>query len=92
MPYLELLKWVDYFKKRPIGWREDHRTYMIMAAFGVKEKPEKLFRSLEIITQKDEETVLPKGQWLNKMVNSKDGDHEWKPFWDTKNDETSNKS
>jgi hypothetical protein len=26
------------------------------------------------------------------MINSKDGDHEWKPFWDNENDKTSNQS
>ncbi|MDH5182271.1 MAG: hypothetical protein OEX12_00140 [Gammaproteobacteria bacterium] len=42
----EFTKWMAYFEKRPIGWREDQRTYQIMASFGTKEKPENLFESL----------------------------------------------
>jgi hypothetical protein len=51
MPYDELVNWTKYFNTRPIGWREDNRAYMLLAAQGVKEKPESLFSSLAIIKQ-----------------------------------------
>ena len=28
MPHEELLNWAMYFRKRPIGYREDQRTFM----------------------------------------------------------------
>jgi hypothetical protein len=46
MPYDELVNWLLYFKERPIGWRNDNRAYMLLAAQGVKQKPEALFNSL----------------------------------------------
>jgi hypothetical protein len=51
MPYEELLMWIEFFKERPVGWREDERTYRIMQAFGVKEKPDKIFASLALMAQ-----------------------------------------
>lgn len=92
MPYDEFLKWIEYFKiKRPIGWKEDQRTYMIMATFGAKGNPESYFPSLKIMKEradKENKQKLPTGEWLNKMIHSKDGDHKWKPFWDNKNGKT----
>jgi hypothetical protein len=49
MPYEELLGWFEYFRQRPSGWQEDQRTYMLLQAQGVKEKPEKLFSSIAAI-------------------------------------------
>jgi hypothetical protein len=95
MPYDELIKWTTFFSKRPVGWREDYRTYLIMSSFGVKEPPEKIFYTLEQIrkeSEKEKLAKLPTGEWLERMINSKDGDHEWKPFWDNENDKTSNQS
>lgn len=46
MPYEELLNWFAYFSIRPMGWEDDQRTYMLLQAQGVKEKPEKLFPSI----------------------------------------------
>jgi hypothetical protein len=51
MPYHELRCWLEFFERRPIGWREDNRTSILLQAWGVKEKPEKIFRSLEVIKQ-----------------------------------------
>ena len=88
MPYDELLKWIDFFKtKRPIGWREDQRTFMIMAAFGAKGKPDKYFPTLKIMSERADDAqrqMLPKGKWLDLMLKAKDGDHQWKPFWGDK--------
>lgn len=89
MPYTEFLKWISFFKSRPVGWREDQRTYMLLAAQGVKEKPEKLFPSLQAIQDHIPAEVksLPKGNFLSKMLNAKDGDvSDWTPPWMSKND------
>jgi hypothetical protein len=49
MSFHELLCWIEYFQQRPHGWKEDQRTYLILSAFGVKEKPEALFPSLAVM-------------------------------------------
>jgi hypothetical protein len=54
MPYEELLEWGLYFQERPIGWREDQRTAMLLNAAGVKEKPHKLFSSLAQMKKNEE--------------------------------------
>lgn len=47
MPYDEFLGWLAYFKVRPIGWREDYRTYLLIKAqTGLKASPETIFPSL----------------------------------------------
>jgi len=94
MPYSELLKWVNYFKIRPIGWREDYRTFLQMTSIsGSKEKPENIFPSIKAVLNSDkdkEKAPLPKGLWLEKMMAAKGGDHKWKPFWETDDDKSSN--
>lgn len=55
MPYDELIGWFEYFKKRPVGWQEDQRTYVLLQAQGVKEKPEKIFSSLAAIRKTQQE-------------------------------------
>lgn len=45
----ELLGWVEYFRRRPPGWKDDQRTSMIVSAFGSKAKPEELFPSIAAI-------------------------------------------
>lgn len=55
MTHAELEGWFDYFKRRPPGWREDQRTYMMVSAWaGSKVKPEAMFPSLKAL--KAEET------------------------------------
>lgn len=46
MPYEEFVSWNLYFESRPLGWREDIRTYHLLRAQGEKAKPEKVFPSL----------------------------------------------
>lgn len=63
MTYEEFLGWFDYFNKRPPQWRDDLRASMIMAAQGVKVKPEKIFGSLAIMkkhSENKEKTELQK--------------------------------
>lgn len=49
MTYDEFLGWMDYFSRRPVGWREDDRTFKILQSWGCKEKPYRIFPSLEPI-------------------------------------------
>ena len=83
MPYEELLKWATYFQRRPIGWREDQRTYMMLAAKGVKESPETLFPALKMLKENipAEVKALPKGEFLQRMLQAKGGDEDWTPPW-----------
>jgi len=79
MPYTELLKWINFFSERPIGWREDQRTYMLLRAQGVKEKPENLFPTLKSMKQFAEQAqqndkAVPKGKFLEMMRQAKNGD------------------
>lgn len=66
MPYEELLNWSLYFKSRPVGWRDDNRTYMMLAAQGVKEKPHRLFESLAAI--KREQENLPEQERIKQSL------------------------
>jgi hypothetical protein len=86
MPYTEFLKWIEFFRRRPVGWRDDHRTSMIMNAFGVKEKGANLFPSLKVIAdranaEKAKGNALPTGKFLEMMRNAKGGDNSgWEMF------------
>jgi hypothetical protein len=55
MPYEEMLGWFAYYKMRPHGWREDHRTAIAMSVHSDKIKPEKLFPSLAALKKQDDE-------------------------------------
>jgi len=84
MPYVELLKWVSFFNRRPVGWREDQRTYMLLSAQGLKEEPETLFPTLKALKEgiPTERKSLPKGKFLEMMLTAKEGDSsQWKPPW-----------
>jgi len=53
MPYDVFNKWVAYFRQRPVDWRHDYRTYVMMKLKGVKEPPEKVFDTLKYIFKPD---------------------------------------
>jgi len=79
MSYTELLKWVEFFRVRPHGWRDDQRAYMLLSAQGVKSKPENLFPSLRMIKEAEEKAIVPdqpviKGQFLERLKRAKNGD------------------
>lgn len=57
MPYDELLGWMEYFSIRPQGWSEDFRTYLLLSAQGVKEKPEKIFPSLNSLKENEPDWI-----------------------------------
>lgn len=51
------MDWIEYFQRRPVGWREDHRACYGLAAQGVKAKPHELFNSLYVIEKEKEEAM-----------------------------------
>jgi len=85
MPYTELLKWVEFFQKRPVGWQDDQRTYLMLRAQGVKASAESLFPSIKAIKVAQEKAqtpdqAIPKGRFLEMMIKAKNGDSSnWKP-------------
>lgn len=88
MPYTELLKWVSFFKARPVGWRDDQRTFMLLKAQGAKGNSEDMFpalRAMKIYSEEqmhkaEDDTALPKGKFLDMMLKARNGDGSgWKP-------------
>lgn len=84
LPYVELLGWYDYFSKRPSGWREDDRAAKIIQSAGVKEKPWKLFPSLDAIYNKnkkqtDNPTDTLAGSMFMQMILGAQGGHKLDP-------------
>jgi len=85
MPYTEFVKWVEFFKKRPVGWREDQRAYLYLRTQGVKENPENIFPSLKLLKQNEIDSqipdrAVPKGLFLDKLRKAKAGDTEGPKF------------
>jgi hypothetical protein len=82
MPYEELLGWVAYFERRPVGWREDDRTHKLLQAQGVKAKATEIFPSLQalyaprIVKHSDqiEPSNLKGSLFFQKMLTAKGGD------------------
>lgn len=79
MTFAEYNLWMQFFNERPIGWREDDRTYKLMRAQGMKAGPEQLFTSLAIMKENDAKATsnaVPRtGSFLHAMMmNAKGGD------------------
>jgi len=79
MPYEEFLKWNSYFRDRPVGFREDNRTYMLLRAQGIKANPEDLFPTIRAIKMAEEisktpNQAIPKGKFLERMLAARNGD------------------
>jgi len=72
MPYEELLGWFDYFDRRPVEWRADDRAAKLLQAQGVKEKPHRLFASLDAIynpkTKKEYDGTLNVDNFKNSLM------------------------
>lgn len=90
MPYIELLKWIDFFSKYPIGWREDQRTYAMLKSWGLKASPENTFPTLKQLKEsqmnkKEPDRAVPSGKILDMMLAAKNGDSDWKPNMGKKN-------
>ena len=79
--YSELIKWHEYFRRRPIGWRDDDRAYKYLQTQGVKERPGRIFSSLGVMyggdDDKSDEINSVKGLkssfLYNKMLSAKGG-------------------
>jgi hypothetical protein len=73
LEYEELLGWFEYFRRRPLGWREDNRAAIMAMSFGgSKLKPSDLFSSLKIIEEEAKATdaSLSVGQkFFNRFKN-----------------------
>lgn len=65
MPYDEFIKWISYFDERPVGWRDDDRAHKLMAAWGMKARPEEVFMSLAKI--KEAENMKAKAAQENSI-------------------------
>jgi hypothetical protein len=82
MDYEEFLKWMDYFDRRPVGWRDDLRTHMLMQAWGTKEPAHKVFASLKrmhelehVVNAEGTDMQSLKGSYLyQKMLTAVGGD------------------
>jgi len=55
MPHSELLMWAQYLQARPIGWREDNRTAMMLQCQGVKEESKNIFPTLNQMKRWEEQ-------------------------------------
>lgn len=74
MPYEELLGWLDYFRRRPAGWREDRRTALSMRAAGAEFSEEALFPTLGMI-MKNRKSIVNKGSVMyNYLLSASGGD------------------
>jgi hypothetical protein len=82
LPYEELLGWLAYFDKRPIGWREDDRTHKLLSVQGVKEKPADIFPSLRPIYHPTPANAdgmidmnnLKRSAFFQRIISAKGGD------------------
>lgn len=59
MPYEEFIGWTKFFKARPLGWREDYRTSLLLNAQGVKKKGSEIFDSLRVIENGSRKQIDP---------------------------------
>lgn len=77
MSYTELQGWFNYFERRPVGWRDDDRTYKLLQAQGVKAKPHQIFPSLQAIMRRDSDnpiSTLKGSAMFAKMLQAVGGD------------------
>ncbi len=83
MPYEEFLGWMNYFERRPVGWRDDDRTMKLLQVQGVKEKPWNVFHSLHAVykgesNKNKDGTIsgdnLKRSFLFNKMLSAKGGE------------------
>lgn len=78
MSHEELLGWFAYFDKQPPGWREDHRTAMLMQSMGSKAKPSDLFASLkhmeDLRSEESAAASIKSSMFFTKMLSAVGGD------------------
>jgi hypothetical protein len=70
MPASELRQWAQYLAARPVGWRDDQRTSLMLNAQGVKKPGHEIFPSLSALQkwQEDREDEDVMRQTLSKSV------------------------
>jgi hypothetical protein len=72
---------MSYLERRPVGWREDDRTFKLLQSWGFKGKPTELFVSLDPIYNRKEETPsnqvnmksFQKSSLFSKLLSAKGG-------------------
>jgi hypothetical protein len=79
MDYEEFTGWCAYFSLRPVGWRDDSRTHMLMSTWGLKEPGHKIFTSLETMRQGNQERTthfqnLKNSMFFQMLLGAKGGD------------------
>lgn len=79
MSYEEFVKWSIYFRDHPVDYRDDHRTYLLLRAQGVKASAEEMFPTLKQIktseiNKQTPDRAVPKGQFLDRMLKARGGD------------------
>jgi hypothetical protein len=79
MPYEEFLGWFKYFNQRPVGWKEDNRTAMLLSAQGVKKKPHELFPSLKAVMRSSKGSSKTIDPNLMKLLKSAKQGDSWEP-------------
>jgi len=82
MPFDEFQDWIKFFEMRPMGWREDERTYKLLRAQGVTGSASSLFTSLAVMQKNEDERVkdgevnttsLKRSTIFSKMTSAKGG-------------------
>ncbi|MGI9549111.1 MAG: phage tail assembly protein T [Bdellovibrionales bacterium] len=79
----EYFGWIKYFKLRPIGWREDHRTAILtQTTYQGKKKLDinNIFPSLKVFSETEEASKNKARAFIdamqsktgNKIINTKD--------------------
>lgn len=75
MPDEEYRLWVKFFEERPLGWREDLRTFLLLQSNGEKRKPYEIFPSLEPVCKPQAGMLSLKNSALfSKMLGAQGGD------------------
>lgn len=76
MPYDELLGWLDYFERRPVGWRDDRRAAYVIQSNGSKVKAETLFPSLAQINRPADDPMenFKASHMFSKILTARGGD------------------
>jgi hypothetical protein len=68
MPYDEFQAWFEYMSLRPPGWKEDRRTFLLLASKNPNLKAGDLFTSLQHIEDNENATRIgTKGLIGSKM-------------------------
>lgn len=76
MPYEEFIGWNQFFASRPVGWRDDYRTSLLLNAQGVKKRGSEIFESLRALEKTNKSRINP--GFLHLLKTAK-GAEDWNP-------------